>query len=241
MKCDICGRDLYNRQICRASGKTLCAKHYQQIIKFGHPLDTNQRTVKDLNEFEINGDGTASIFLYNSKSEVIGSFLIDEEDLNRVITHKWRLWNDRVFTGVKKPVSIHHFILGVKSNIVIDHINSNPLDNRKCNLRECTHQLNRLNNIIPSNNTSGFAGVRWSDNRKKWEVEIRANNKRSHLGRYSLQEDAVYARYIAEVLLYKEFRSTQNDSEILPLISKCTCKDKIKKYVTDKLLNKGIL
>ena len=41
--------------------------------------------------------------------------------------------------------------------------------------------------------------------RRKWVANITYNNKRLHLGRYALKEDAVRARLSKEVELFREF------------------------------------
>ena len=55
-KCDICGREIFKK--IRMKGYTLCSKHMHQILKYGHPLDNNPRTVNDLNDYDICGDST---------------------------------------------------------------------------------------------------------------------------------------------------------------------------------------
>ena len=60
----------------------------------------------------------------------------------------------------------------------IDHINRNPLDNRKCNLRFSTRQLQMYNAKKLKNNSSGQKGVYWNSHLKAWMVDIRTPKKR---------------------------------------------------------------
>ena len=241
MKCDICGRRLDKNCKKSAYSKILCNKHYQQMLKYGHCLDTNPRTTKDLNDYEIDeANNIAKIYLYNRKSEKVSETIIDLEDLDKVIIFKWRYWKGRVYTGNKHPISIQHKILNIEPNseFVIDHKNSNPLDNRKSNLRITTQKNNLLNRSKASNNTSGFIGM-WYDNKRcKWCAEIRKDGIKCFLGRYDKKEDAIFARYIGELFLFGEFRTETNDVNIKKEIIKCSDTNKIITYVKQRILDR---
>lgn len=59
---------------------------------------------------------------------------------------------------------MHRFIINCNdSNLVVDHINHNPLDNRKCNLRICTSQENGYNKTV---NDGCIVGVSKMENNK---------------------------------------------------------------------------
>lgn len=86
---------------------------------------------------------------------------------------------------------------------VVDHINRNPLDNRKSNLRVVTMQGNARNRDyknkkIASDNKSGYTGVYWSKQHEKWWCEINYNKNREYLGMFDLKKDAISARRTAE-------------------------------------------
>lgn len=72
---------------------------------------------------------------------------------------------------------LHRMVLGVTdSNIIIDHIDRNPKNNMKENLRITDHSGNKRNLPIKINNTSGIPGVRYDQNRRRWCMEIRDEN-----------------------------------------------------------------
>jgi hypothetical protein len=78
----------------------------------------------------------------------------------------------------------------------VDHINGNTLDNRRSNLRVCTHAENMRNRRKNSNSSSGYKGVFWDNHYKKWSSYIRVNNKRIYLGRFD-DSKVAYEAYVA--------------------------------------------
>lgn len=209
-----------------------------QYIKHGRFLDKNPRTQNDLNEYRINyKDQTVEFDCYNRKFEVIGVFIIDLDDIEKVKYHKWRLdSNGRPITGnctkSRPRKELSHVLLNVPEGKVVDHIDGNPKNNRRSNLRVCTQSENLCNRSFMTNNNSGCIGVRWSKNRFKWEVEIRKDKKRIHLGRWSDYNEAVYVRRYAEKLLFKEYQYQDN---LLPKLEDKNRKEYIENYVGNKL------
>lgn len=211
-KCEICGRE--TNRIYHCWGYTLCSKHMHQYHKYGHFLDNIARTNNDLNDHYEDEQNTNIIHvnLYNQRNEYICNFIIDSDDLPKVKYHKWRMSHDHVVTGLPAKGTqrdITHIILNFDpkqdSYIVVDHINGNPLDNRKQNLRICTQGQNCINKKIASNNTSGFTGVSYRKERDRFDPEIKLQRKRCHLGYCKTLKEAVYKRYYAEELLFKDF------------------------------------
>lgn len=78
----------------------------------------------------------------------------------------------------------------------IDHINLVKDDNRFANLREASRSQNCANVSLPVNNTSGFKGVTWMKDRKKWQASIHISPRRIYLGLFDTAEEAgaAYAR-----------------------------------------------
>jgi hypothetical protein len=116
--------------------------------------------------------------------------IIDNDDYEKIKKYKWRL--HRAMSNLKyaiatinnKPILMHRFLLGLDPKLHTDHINGNSLDNRKKNLRICTHAENMRNRKKSKNNTSGFKGVWWAKDKKRWKAEIYKNGKKIHLGSY---------------------------------------------------------
>lgn len=77
---------------------------------------------------------------------------------------------------------------------IADHINGNPLDNRRANLRLATRSQNNMNRKKSSRNKSGFKGVSLHKQNGKWVARIGKDGKYKHLGLFNTPEEA-YAAY----------------------------------------------
>lgn len=80
----------------------------------------------------------------------------------------------------------------------IDHINGDRLDNRIENLRDVTSLENARNQRLSKANKSGFVGVCFDKNCKKWNASIMVHKRQISLGRFHRKKDAVAARSAAE-------------------------------------------
>ena len=76
----------------------------------------------------------------------------------------------------------------------VDHINLDSLDNRWSNLREATPSQNKANSRAPASNTSGFKGVCWQKNQRRWQARARVGGRRVYLGLYDTP-GAAHAAY----------------------------------------------
>lgn len=79
----------------------------------------------------------------------------------------------------------------------VDHLNRNKLDNRWCNLDECSRSENCKNKHPQSNNTSGVVGVH--SRAGKWVVQVTVEGKRLRKT-FAIFEDAVAWRKEQELL-----------------------------------------
>lgn len=134
------------------------------------------------------------------------SALVDNIDLDLSI-HAWYCSRQgyacRDTSRFPRHVALmHRVILERKLNRKLlkgeecDHINGNPLDNRRDNLRACSHSQNLKNQNRRSTNTSGYTGVSYFgyDSRsRKWNANIKVNYKSINLGYYATAEEAARA------------------------------------------------
>ena len=102
-------------------------------------------------------------------------------------------------------ILMHREILNTKRGISTDHINGNGLDNRKENLRVCTHQENTFNRHAQKNNKLGIKGVCWHKRAKKFCANINVKGKVIYLGIFNVLADADSAYRIAEEKYFGEF------------------------------------
>jgi len=207
--CDICGKkgNVGYITFLVVANVFCCKKHRWQYEKFGKFLDNNPRGIKDRNQI-IEHDNYAEMVLYNKNSEEIARALIDIEDVEKVRNMKWRKTGGHVSSDIKgrSQILLHRFIMGVDDVAVdVDHIDRNILNNRKINLRICSHQENTFNSSLSKNNTSGFIGISWSKSKNKWEPSLFVNGKRVYLGRFDELNDAIIARLKAEKEYFGEF------------------------------------
>lgn len=219
-RCDICGRLMFRK--IKSHGYIFCDKHYKQYKKHGYVLDCNPRTNMDRNEIHIDGD-VAYIDLYDRDCNVIAQAIIDTEDVGKVKYTKWKLSNSGYVMNAPKfsPSNKHlsRIILGIET--FVDHINHNTLDNRKSNLRVVTKSQNQMN--------SNHTGVS-EKNDGRFYAYIKLHGKMLNLGVYIDKEEALFARWAAEELLFGEYRYPKEKPFVLP-----TRENEIKKYVSKKV------
>jgi len=156
-------------------------------------------------EYRYINDDTIEFIIESPKH---GEFkvLIDEEDKERVLIHRWCLAGGYAYyAGTTHTFFLHnHLMEEIPEGKEIDHINRIKLDNRKSNLRICTHGENMVNQGLRSNNSSGYTGVGY----KPTNCEIRPWASAigyEHIGHYATKEEAALVRDKAAKEIYGDF------------------------------------
>ncbi len=199
-KCKV--KNCENKVWEKSKKKGYCCKHYLQTYKYKKILE---RTRFDPNEI-IDCGNYCKICIYSGLGEQkeIALALIDKEDLEKVKGYKWGLNGNGkkryIYTRINKKIqlSLHQLIMGKPPvGYEIDHRDTNPLNNRKYNLRFVTHQQNVMNKKIK--------GYYWYKAYNKWSTKICINGKEIHLGYFTDEQDAIKARREAEQKYFGEF------------------------------------
>jgi len=90
------------------------------------------------------------------------------------------------------------FIHNPENKSTVDHINRNILDNRIENLRWATRAEQNHNQNLRKDNTSGFKGVTYQEERKRWVARLTVKGK-PHIKRFKSKEEAIVYRRELEI------------------------------------------
>ena len=145
--------------------------------------------------------------------------IVDDEDFDWLSKYKWSASVDKredqgnytsarttvykYFEGYKwrRSVKMHRLIMEAKIGEIVDHVNGDPLDNRRSNLRICTAAENARNHkkqdlINKSPCSSRFKGVTLSTNKTPygnyyyWRAQITVDGVNKYIGQYETEEEA---------------------------------------------------
>jgi hypothetical protein len=137
---------------------------------------------------------------------------VDDEDYERVRLHRWNAVSNsygKLYVRSPQGVYLHRFIVDAPHGLQVDHINGDVFDNRRSNLRLCTHGQNQCNRGMTQANTSGFKGVfRATWCKDKWVARIKSGGRITHLGSFGTPEDAARAYDAAAKSMHGDFART---------------------------------
>lgn len=154
----------------------------------------NGKSTKKFNQYDISKDYGIG---YSSNDK---EFYFDIEDYEKIRMINWIVKSNNYVEGMdeqRNSISLHRLIMGFP-NCHIDHINHNPQDNRKCNLRLVTREQNQANTKLRKDNTSGTKCVYFSNTRGCWIGCIQVNHKQFSRGFTNKEEAIKYRKYLEE-------------------------------------------
>jgi hypothetical protein len=145
---------------------------------------------------------TATIAL--SKGQVA---LVDAADVDALLDGPpWRAnWQQKaaLFYAIRNAprahkgmaTLMHRVVMDAKPGDRVDHINHNGLDNRRSNLRVCSHSENLHNRrAAQRNNRSGYLGVSWHKGAKLWRAQLMNERNHYRIGCFKSAREAAVAR-----------------------------------------------
>jgi len=154
------------------------------------------RTIYTPNHFEVIGDD-CFIYLYDKNCFCAAKAIIDTDDYEFIksYNYKWCLdkKKDRII-AVKttlyrgKQLKLHSLILKKVNGLFIDHIDRNPLNNKKSNLRLVNYSQSNHNRKVL--NKYGYRGVVFDKINKRWKSQITTNKKVKGLGYFRTAVEA---------------------------------------------------
>ena len=142
--------------------------------------------------------------------------LVDDAEYLKVSAYKWYVSrNNRghvyaTTTIEGKWVGMHRFILSAPKGVLVDHVNSNGLDNRKNNLRLSDYSQNRANSKSHRAVPKGVYPRKQRTGGVVYRAQIRHHGHLTNLGTFKTIGEAanVYAK--AAVKFHGEFARAEN-------------------------------
>jgi len=127
--------------------------------------------------------------------------------VSKLSNHTWYLCKSTGYirSNAKGHPYMHRLIMNAPKGVQVDHINGDKLDNRKENLRLCSHRENVLNRPKHKNNTTGYKGVYFNKKRDVYQSFITINGLHKYLGSFQTAEEAYRAYCSAAQVAFGEF------------------------------------
>jgi hypothetical protein len=153
----------------------------------------NKKKDKILNiPIKRNKDNQAIIEIFNKSKEKICETIVDDNIYYDLMFFSWCKSGNYFINS--NNIKLHRYIMNYNENNFIDHINNNPLDNRKDNLRIVTPTQNNMNKSKHKNSSSKYIGVSFHKKNNIFESKICINGKVTYLGSFKNEDDAAKNR-----------------------------------------------
>lgn len=147
---------------------------------------------------------------YEAKIDIADAELVGGFNWCADVSHKTVYAIRKDYSGGKpKTIIMHRMLMGFPNGMDVDHKDCNGLNNIRSNLRRATKSQNRHNQKIRKSNSSGYKGVSWDNEAKKWRAQIKINRKVKNLGRYENPAEAHAAYCEASKKFHGEFGRTE--------------------------------
>lgn len=206
-KCD-CGNEVVVEKSELTQGKTISCGCYRRSLQ--KEIGMAQRLQ---NRYDLSGD-----YGIGYTSNTNKPFYFDLEDYDKIKNYYWCEKKGYIVAGKResekgrgKYIFFHRLVMGAleyNGNNLIDHINHNPVDNRKENLRICSQKENLMNRKIK--------GCFLDNRRNKWVSFIKTPDGKTITKSFDTEEQAMSQRKMWEKEFFGEFTYKEevvNESE----------------------------
>ncbi len=125
-----------------------------------------------------------------------GFAIVDDEDYAHLSAFRWRAQKGKrgcLYAVSTRAQLMHRFIMKPKVDSFVDHVNGDGLDNRKVNLRVCSHAQNMANQRKREGTASRFKGVHITRS-GMYGASIECAGTTIHLGTFA-QENRAARQY----------------------------------------------
>jgi hypothetical protein len=134
--------------------------------------------------------------------------LVDDDDYEWVSKHRWTYQKMGGYVkrshrpqGKVVTLMLHREVMKAPPHLYVDHINRDPLDNRKANLRLADDKQSSRNRGKRKTSKSPYKGVQQDKRTGRWSVNVACK----HVGFYATAEEAARAYDRKALELYGEF------------------------------------
>lgn len=154
-------------------------------------------------------DNYAVMKIYHVPTDTIYDVYIDLEDVEKIENYKWYInvpQNSRTLYVANDSLGkLHRYLMKVNDpNILIDHVDRNGLNNRKCNLRLVDNSINKKNMDVRKDNKYGYNGISKDGNsyRVSWQENGVQRSKKF--------SESTYENALEEAIEFRKEKEREN-------------------------------
>lgn len=159
--------------------------------------------------------------------------LVDDADYEWLMQWKWQAHKCKNLfyatrsvqvQNIAKEIRMHRVILQAPDGVLVDHEDSNGLNNQRYNLRCCTNSQNCCNRKRALS-ACGYKGVtRASHCDNRWAAKIKIHRKNYHIGQFATDEHTMTHEDAIE-LYHEATKLTAEIAEERDLLRECNAAD----------------
>lgn len=157
--------------------------------------------------------GGKEIPLRARDGRVVATTLVDQADAAFAGRWTWRLSAEGYAvrsdstSGKRRTVYLHRELAKAPPDMLVDHANSNRLDNRSSNLRVATPSQNCANSA-DRHRQSPYRGVYPHKPSGRWIAQVSERGRPRHLGIFDTPEEAAAAYDVAATVRWGDYART---------------------------------